>query len=285
MKNFIKNIKSDSAYMGFTHALSALAVFLVLVAFLPAYRDFLQFKNVWFFIIVGLTIVGASLIPDLDNTQSTIKSDLGIFGDVLSAGFRASSVIIQSAVRTRKDDSSPNPHRGFWHTLVAAILTGVLVLFATRIGGTFSAGPLGKITVGYLIGFLISFILMQLAISTVFGIAFKKIKSSTIKKIVTFSLSFIFTFIIFLQLPNDMNFTWLAVSVAMGMAIHDIGDTTTTSGTALLWPIPIRGKMWWNIRLTPMKAGGVIENMVLIPLFSIVSIVALFVIIKNGIII
>lgn len=280
----LKRIKSDSGYMGFTHAISALSIFLLLIAFVPAYSEFLQFKNIWFLIIAGLTTIGAAMVPDLDNTKSTIKSNLGVIGDILSTGFRATSVVIQSTVKTRKDDSTPNPHRGFWHTIVASILTGVLIFFITKIGGTFSIPVLGEITIGYAIAFIISFILVQLALTTVLNPLIKKNKKSSLFKIISLVLSFLLTLIIFIQLPNNMSFIWLAVSVTLGMIIHILGDTTTTSGTPLLWPIPINGKMWWNIRLSSMKAGGEIEKKILTPLFVGLSVIALIVIIKNGII-
>ena len=59
------------------------------------------------------------------------------------------------------------------------------------------------------------------------------------------------------------------------MLIHILGDCLTTDGAPVFWPIPIKGKMWYKIRLLPIHAGGTIENYVMAPVFAVVSVVSL----------
>lgn len=281
----IKNrLKSDQAYMGYTHTLSALAAFFLIVAFVPAFNNFLNFENIWILILACLTTVGASTIPDLDNSKSTIKSNLGVIGDVLSSAFRGFSVIIQSVIKTKKDDPTPDPHRGFWHTIVGSVLFGLFIKFITGIKGSIEIPILGEVSFGYVIGFILTVILIQLFLVTIIDKLLKNIGQKSLGRGLSFIVSFFITFLLFTQIPTDTDFLWLVVSVVLGMVIHIIGDTTTTSGTCLLWPIPIRGKMWWNIRLTSMKAGSDTEKTILIPLFAILSIIGIFFTFQNGVI-
>ena len=115
-------MNDDAAFMGHTHVLSALGVVLTYFAFTHGLRT--SFAAIALF---TLNAAGASLANDLDNTASTSKSSLGIIGDIVSAVFRAVSRVVQTALRTRRDDATPNPHRGFFHTAVAASLIGFLV--------------------------------------------------------------------------------------------------------------------------------------------------------------
>jgi hypothetical protein len=47
----------------------------------------------------------------------------------------------------------------------------------------------------------------------------------------------------------------------------------------VLFPIPIKGHLWWHVRLLPIKAGGVIENFVFIPFFIIVILISIWVVV------
>lgn len=281
----IKRLKSDNAFMGPTHALSGLAIFLLIVALIPGFGDnYLNSNSLWVLIIATLTTVGAALLPDLDNTSSTVRNSLGIVGSVISTGFRATSLVMQSTIRTRKDDANPDPHRGFWHTFVASIIFGLVTWFLTNIQTELTLPLFGTITIGFIIAFFLSFILVHLALTALIASSFKKLKKSfPFGEVLSFAISFTLTFLLFLRIPSDVNFLWLSISITLGMMIHILGDAMTVSGVPFLWPIPIRGKMWWNIRFTKMKAGGTLEKSLFIPMFTIIAVVSLIIIVKNGV--
>lgn len=263
--------------MGGTHALSGLAIFLMIVAFFPAFSlKLLGTDNIWAIILAMAVTAGASLLPDLDNTKSTSKSSLGWLGDGLSLVFRGSSSVIQTVIRLPRDDSTPNPHRGFYHTIPAALLIGGLVYLGTRIGGELTLPFIGQVTYGTLFAIVITWLNIHMALA---GLAKKlmnklKNKSGVFGELVAFLFSLSLTFIIFTQLPNDLDFWWLGASVFLGCLIHILGDCFTTAGCPVLFPIPIKGKLWWTIRFTKIKAGGVVENVIFMPVFGIISVVS-----------
>ena len=270
--------KSDQGFMGTTHALSAVAIFFSLVAFFPAkFYSVLGANNVWVVILAAAVTAGASLLPDLDNTRSTSKSSLGYLGDALSLLFRSSSAVIQTFVRTSRDSPDPNPHRGFYHTIPAALLLGFLTYLATSIkGGNFSVPFIGVVTYGTLFALIITWLCIHMALAGLAKSFVRKMKSKAgvFGELVPFVFSFALTFTIFTQIPKGIDFWWLGVSVALGCFIHLFGDCFTTAGNPILFPIPYKGKMWWTVRFTKIKSGGILEQYVFIPFFAVMCLVS-----------
>lgn len=263
--------------MGATHALSATAILLGLVAFLPGFMEWAGLTSLALIVLAVLVATGGSLIPDLDNSASSAKSALGIFGHALSVFFIASSKVIQTLVRTRRDDPDPNPHRGFWHTIPAALLIGVVTLLLTQIPGKVSVPMFGEVTVSWLVALFITAVCTHLALAGLFSSAVKKIrKSSVVGELVAFVVSFGITLAVFWFVPHEGNYWWLAVAITLGVLIHIFGDAFTTAGVPLLFPLSgfIKGKFWWTTRFTPMKAGGVAEKFVVIPICALLTAVA-----------
>lgn len=269
----------DGGFMGTTHSLSALAFFLVLLSFFTeSFFNLLGTNNVWALVLALIVTCGAALIPDLDNTASTSKSSLGYLGDALSVFFRVTSSMIQSTVRTSRDDSTPNPHRGFYHTIPGALLMGLAVYWTTGIeSGNLDLPVVGEMTYGNLAALIITWLCIHMAIAGLAKDFVRKIKrkGGAVGELLNFVFSFGFSVVIWAQLPHDLDFWWLGVSVALGSLFHSLGDCFTTSGCPILFPLPIKGKMWWDVRFMKIRAGGVVENVVFLPLFGIISIVAI----------
>lgn len=269
----------DHAFMGATHALSGIAVFLMLVAFLPQYvYAAIGTSVIWVIVLMAITTAGAALLPDLDNTSSTARNSLGPLGIGLSYIFRGSSTFLQTTIRTKRDDPSPNPHRGAWHTIPLSLLLGFLVYLGTQIGGDIKLPFVGDVTGGYIFALGVSFLLTHLALSGLAKSAMKKIKkSSAIGEFIALLVSFSLNLAIFINIPTETSFWWLGVSVALGCIVHILGDAFTTAGVPLLFPLSafIKGKFWWTTRFTTIKAGGVVEQYLFLPGFAILIVVAL----------
>lgn len=272
------NLSSDKAFMGSTHALSALAVLLGLVAFVPGFTAWAGLTNVALVVLAALVVTGFSLVPDLDNSSSSAKSALGVFGHGLSFLFIHSSRFIQTVIRTRRDDADPDPHRGFWHTIPAALLLGLGTLLLTQIPGELSIPVYGEVSWSWLMAFFICAVSVHLALAGLFTSFVKKVrKSSIVGELVAFVLSLLVTFSVFWFVPQDENYWWLAVAATLGVIVHILGDAFTTAGVPLLFPLSgwLKGKFWWTTRFTPMKAGGTGEKYIVIPLLALITIVAL----------
>lgn len=278
-EDFLNRERSEDGFMGYTHALSALAVVMMCLAFIPAFiPKIVGNDNIWVIIMFVLGTIGASMIPDLDNTKSRAKSDMGFFGVILSGFFRVSSSVIQTTIRAKKDDPEPNPHRGFWHTIPAALLLGLLTYLATLVKGEIELPLFGEMAWGTLFAMLIVAILINLTLSTLFKEAMDKVrKSEGVGEIIAALIALSISFTLFLNIPKDDSFWWVGVAVAFGMIIHIAGDLNTTAGVPVLFPISyfLKGKFWWTSRLTKMKAGGAAENMLVVPICVLLTIIAI----------
>lgn len=278
MTDTIKKIchHKDGGFMGVTHATSVLAIALMIVAFLPDFLGkYLMVSGLVITILFVMTSIGAGNLPDLDNSASRAKSDLGIFGGILSTVFRASSKTIQVLIKTKYDDPDPNPHRGFWHTIPAALLMGFGAYSLTLISFKITLPIFGEHTLGWFLALVISTVLIHLNLSTLAKHAMDQIKKSdVVGDILAILLSYGIAFSLFMNLPEEVNFIWLGVSVAFGMLIHIAGDLLTTAGVPVFFPLKIKGKFWYNVRILPIKAGGAFEKYVFMPFFIILIIIA-----------
>lgn len=263
--------------MGATHALSALAGFLGIVAGFPAFMAFIYGSvSIIALIVICINIIAGSLNNDLDNTNSTAESSLGILGSVLSFVYRSTSAIVQTTIRTRRDDSDPNPHRGLYHTIPGCAIVGGALIALTSIPGQTTLPIAGQVTYGWIAAFIITWCSLQMSMTGLAKSTVKSIKKSkTSGELIFAAICFVLTGLLFVNLTKTENFSWIGISVALGMVIHIIGDMFTTYGNPTLFPIPWRGKMWWRFRILPIHAGGVVENYVFIPLFTLISIISL----------
>jgi hypothetical protein len=276
---------SDRAFMGTTHALSAVAIFLAIIFFAPDFvSKALGSSDPWVIILSIVVASGASLVPDLDNTTSTSKNSLGILGTILSYFFRGSSRFLQTVIRTKRDDPTPNPHRGAWHTIPAALLLGYLTFLGTGVSKEITLPAIGEITVGRLIAIFITFMMVHMAFSALARDSMKKIKkTAVIGELLSFAVSLTATMIIFVNLPDGLDFWWLGVSVAFGVVIHIFGDTFTVAGTPILFPLSgfIKGKFWWTTRFTTMRAGDATEKFIFMVLLVLSVIFGLLIIFRG----
>lgn len=266
----------DGGFMGRTHATSAVALFLACIAFLPVFTEqALRSNNFWIVLATAVTVAGASLLPDLDNTSSTARNSLGPVGHIFSEGLRALSVVIQTTIRTSRDDKDPNPHRGAMHTIPAAAAFGAAAFFSTKIGGDVTLPILGEIAWGGIAAIVTIFVTCHLALSSLAKPLMDQISdSSPLGELFEFLLSLTIAVALFTQFPKDTDYWWLGVAVFVGYMVHIIGDCFTTAGCPVLFPLPRKGKLWYNVRFLSIKAGGTVENVLFVPFFSLVIIVS-----------
>lgn len=263
---------TEQGFMGMTHALSACALVLALIAFAPLFME--KVLGVWqisFVALLCLALIGGALMPDLDNTNSSANSALGFVGDGISAVMRVTAPIVKNMVHTKYDKDLDNPHRSFYHTGVSAILVGGLGAAACAI-----TGMTGKIC-----AMVLAFIGAHVALSTLLKGSLKKAAGKS-NKIIGALLPLVFSLAVvaalWFTLPKTVPYWEIGVAFGLGWLVHILGDMCTTSGVPILWPVPIRGKMWYDVRLLKIKAGGAVENVLFIPLFTIIIIISVVVI-------
>lgn len=270
----LKRIKSNKGFAGHTHALSTLSLFLLLATLNPVliYKTLLHTENIFIFLASIFFVVGFCLFPDFDNTKSTVISNTGIIGILLSHVLRGISDFIYNITKTKYDSDEGFNHRWFWHTLISAVLVGSFVFATTIISVKVKIPYLNKT---YKIGTLISVLWLMLCIKLTFAGLFGKIvknKGNIFSLIITI-LSFGFSYYVLVN--TNLNKTptwWIGVFAGIGYALHLIEDTLTAEGAPLFFPIKIKGKRWFKIRIIGIQSGGIFEKIILLPFFSVLTI-------------
>lgn len=270
----LKRIKSNKGFAGHTHALSTLSLFLLLATLNPVliYKTLLHTENIFIFLASIFFVVGFCLFPDFDNTKSTVISNTGIIGILLSHILRGISDFIFNLTKTKYDSDEGFNHRWFWHTLISAVLVGSFVFATTIISVKVKIPYLNKT---YKIGTLISVLWLMLCIKLTFAGLFGKIvknKGNIFSLIITI-LSFGFSYYVLVN--TNLNKTptwWIGVFAGIGYALHLIEDTLTAEGAPLFFPIKIKGKRWFKIRIIGIQSGGTFEKIILLPFFSVLTI-------------
>lgn len=266
--------QSDDAFMGRTHALSAVALILLIFCWKPLMYVRLSggSKSLVILAMFCLVSAGGALLPDLDNTQSTAKSSLGATGSLISSFMRATSPLIQNTLRTKYDKPTDDAHRGFYHTILAGLLFGALFTFLCSPAIAFHIGSF--VVNGKLVALILMFLSVDMALSAILGEMFSSKKG--MDTVISLAFSFGLSWMIWSNLPNGASYTMIGLALGLGWIIHILGDMFTTAGVPALFPIKIKGKFWYNIRFLKIQAGGLIENFFFTPLFLIVIVVSIF---------
>jgi len=275
-------LKGDGGFSGYLHAVTgvfAVEIFF-LIALLMGWGDaYLKMSYIALIIAFALAWIGATLYPDLDNSKSTSHSAFGFIGEGLSVVFRLTSSILQTVIRTPKDDASPNPHRGFYHTLLSAGLIGFGVWMLTKLPQSFELPLLGKITLGQFFGGLFLAAMIHLFLSSLGKKRMAKIRKGFAGELVAFLIAVVIALTLINFIPASEGYLWLGIAIAAGGATHILGDTFTRYGTPLFFPLTVftKKRFWWYTRFGTIESGGEIEKGIILVL-SILSAVLLVVI-------
>lgn len=250
----------ERALMGPAHAISGSGAAVLVIGLL------FWFGSPLFAVLFGASVslivlfvavaTGSALVPDLDNSRSTVRSSLGVVGVAGSVVFRSTSRIIQTVVRTKRDDPTPDPHRGFWHTIVGALLLGFLAWLATL--PTTEIPIADGIAVGDALKFVITATMIHLCLAGVAKKSVKKLKDIPIVgEIAAFIASVILTGVLLFISPDEPSL-WLPVAISFGCIMHILGDALTTAGVPIWFPLTgfVKGKFWWTTRFAKFKADN-----------------------------
>lgn len=67
----------------------------------------------------------------------------------------------------------------------------------------------------------------------------------------------------------------IGAAAALGCLTHDCGDALTIAGCPILWPLPIAGETWYELRLLgpfSFRAGAAVETRLLRPAFLLAAV-------------
>lgn len=206
----------------------------------------------------GLLTSAAALLPDLDHPNSTVTKRFGWVTATISKGLRATSAAVYKATKGPRDEQVDGTHRHLSHTVLAAAATGYGTSAGCQIAAVFH--PLAGVGA----------VLAVLAfLTTLAAVHFGRWA---------------------LAAPGTLAATVLATGdpvaeingmagligwyIALGCVVHCLGDALTEHGCPFLWPIPIRGETFYEIRLpAPLRfrTGSATES-VLVVVFTAAAI-------------
>ncbi|MDA3647646.1 metal-dependent hydrolase [Saccharopolyspora indica] len=242
---------------GPTHAMSGLAAWAAVTALADTHALGQLSPKTW---VVGATLAsGAALLPDIDHPKSTVASTFGAISRGASAGISGFSGFLYRLTRTKRDSDREGTHRGFTHTVVFAVLAG---LITTAIVQTSESAAVA----------ILMFFFAGLAVR---GIMHTWSSSSDAILITVASL--LLTVACWAWAGDQpTNPAAFGVAVMIGCIAHFIGDAITEQGCPMLWPVPLGGKTWYPVappKPMRMRTGGKVEMALIGPGLTIAAVV------------
>jgi membrane-bound metal-dependent hydrolase YbcI (DUF457 family) len=224
--------------------------------------------------MVGLTSVaqvvpfaaataGYALVPDLDHPGASASRLLGPVTRLVSAAVRTFSGVLYNITKGPRDEDSTGKHRHATHTLAAAILLGVL---AASLGDRGKWAVLAVAVTGLVLAAdaLGDWIVLVVLGATAWSVTGTALPGTTAADAVQAGLS---------EIGG-----WIGVAVGLGMFVHCLGDSLTRSGCPWLWPLPIRGETWYELRLPrPLRfsTDSWVERLIIVPLLLVAAVLLL----------
>ena len=234
--------------MGRTHALTGWCAGLAIA---PAVGAGTVHQAVAF----AATTAGFALLPDLDHPGARASRLLGPVTGALSWLLRHASAGVYALTKGPRDERGKGTHRHMSHTLLFAAGLGALTLWGTRAGGWYVVA--GVVLFGLLLAAdALGDWLLLVAGGAVTWWALTASAAGELQ-----------------QLTG-----WLGVAVAAGCVAHCVGDALTESGCPFLFPVPIAGETWYELRppgFLRFRTGGRVERLIIAPLCLLAALILL----------
>lgn len=189
---------------------------------------------------------GSATLPDLDCPSSSASRRFGRVSRWLSQELAGMSGRLYQRTKRPRDETWSGKHRHLSHTLAFALVVG------GALAGLCLLVPPAALAVYALLAVLTADRLGDYVL-WIAGVGLVPLAHTL------------------LTTPHTASWQ-IGVAVALGMLTHDLGDSLTLTGCpllALIWPFPIAGETWYEIRpLGPLsfRTNGPVEHLVLYPL-------------------
>lgn len=232
--------------LGRTHALTGLCAGLALSPLLVGtFAQALLFSAV---------TAGYALLPDLDHPGARASRLLGPVTGTLSRGVRAGSRWLYRRTKGPRDERHDGEHRHATHTVAFALLAGTAAALGTWLGSVWV--PAGIVGLGILLAVdaLGDWVLPVAGICA--GVWWGAVAGDVLGILAGTGPA-------------------LGIAVALGCVTHCLGDAVTLSGCPFLWPIPIAGETWFEIRPPQplrFRTGGAFETRGVFPAFVVIAV-------------
>lgn len=199
-------------------------------------------------VLGGVVTAGAALLPDLDHPGATASRRLGWMTGGLSRALRACSAKLYAATKGPRDERGNGKHRHMTHSLLFAALLAAAVGFGSQYAATWH--PLaGFAAVVVPVVFCLMLAQAQfghwVAVATVAAVM--PMLTSQARPVAAI---------------NDLAGP-IGLLIGVGCFVHCLGDAVTKAGCPFLFPLPIAGETWYEIRppaFLRFRAGGAVEK-------------------------
>ncbi|MEC3978852.1 metal-dependent hydrolase [Amycolatopsis sp. H20-H5] len=233
--------------MGRTHALTGWCAGLALAPAVGA-------GSVHQAVVFAATTAGFALLPDLDHPHARASRLLGWFTGMISWLLRRVSAAVYALTKGPRDEKVTGQHRHLSHTVLFAAGLGAATSAGTTAGGPWAV--FGVVVLGLLLaeGALGDWLLPVSGVAVAWWVYTAPPDHAA-------------------QLEEISG--WLGLAVAAGCFAHCLGDALTESGCPFLFPIPIAGETWYEIRPPrPLRfrTGKKVENRLIFPVFVVLAV-------------
>lgn len=208
-------------------------------------------------IVFAVTTAGFALLPDLDHPGARASKLLGPVTGALSWLLRKASGAFYQLTKGPRDEDGKGTHRHLSHTLLFALALGGLAALATAKGGPWVVA--GIVFFGILLAedALGDWVLPVGGAAVIWWVY--EAGPDPLAELGAVSGE-------------------LGIAVAVGCFTHCLGDALTESGCPFLFPVPIAGETWYELRppkFLRFRTGKKVENLVVFPAFVVLAVVLL----------
>ncbi|WP_199431460.1 metal-dependent hydrolase [Qaidamihabitans albus] len=205
-------------------------------------------------LVFAATTAGFALLPDLDHPGARASKLLGPLTGVVSWLLRKASSGLYAVTKGPRDERHSGTHRHLSHTVLFAAALGGATAAGTAAGGPWVVA--GVVLFGLL---LAEDALGDWLLPVAGGAVVWWVHENS---------------------PNalgqlDAVSGLLGIAVAAGCVTHCLGDALTESGCPFLFPLPIAGETWYELRppgWLRFRTGKGVENRLVFPVCTVVAV-------------
>jgi hypothetical protein len=205
-------------------------------------------------VLFAVTTSGFALLPDLDHPHARASKLLGPFSRALSWLLRHASAGLYQVTKGPRDERKRGTHRHLSHTVLFAAGLGLAVSAGTEAGGPYAVAAVAVLGLLLAEDALGDWMLIVSAAGVVWWLS--QAGPDPLADLGHMS-------------------GMLGWAVAVGCFTHCLGDAITESGCPFLFPVPIAGETWYELRPPKplrLRTGKKVERLVVFPLFVVVGI-------------
>ncbi|ASR38309.1 hypothetical protein BAY61_28600 [Prauserella marina] len=205
-------------------------------------------------LVFAATTAGFALLPDLDHPGARASKLLGPVTGGLSWLLRKASSGFYQLTKGPRDENKTGSHRHLSHTLLFAVALGALTAWGTEAGGPWAV--VGVVVFGLLLAEdALGDWLLPVAGGAVVWWVYEN-SPDPLAELAPIAGQ-------------------LGIAVAVGCFTHCLGDALTEAGCPFLFPLPIAGETWYELRppsFLRFRTGKGVENKFIFPVFAVLAV-------------